>query len=75
MICVICWQGETVDGRTLVTFERGEFRLLVNNVPARVCPRCGEAYVEGATAEHLLRLARQKFEAGILEAQCEYSSA
>ena len=74
MICVICHQAETMDGRTLVMFERGEFRLQVNSVPARVCPNCDETYVEASVAGQLLQMARQTFEAGILDVQREYGS-
>jgi YgiT-type zinc finger domain-containing protein len=74
MICLICRQAETVDGLTSVAFERGEFRLTVNNVPAHVCPSCGEAYVEEAIAEQLLSFARQRSEAGMFDTQCEYST-
>jgi YgiT-type zinc finger domain-containing protein len=45
MICLICRQAELVEDFTSVTFERGEMRLVMNNVPARLCPSCGEAYV------------------------------
>ena len=55
MICLICRQAETVDGLTTVHFEWGEMLLVVNNVPARVCPSCGEAYVEEQVAASLLR--------------------
>lgn len=74
MTCLICGQAETVDGFTIVTFERGELRLIMKGVPARVCPTCGEAYVEQAVAEHLLRFARQVSEAGLLDTQWEYST-
>lgn len=74
MICVICRQAEAVGGSTLVVLERGEFRLLVNNVPARVCPNCSEAYVEESIAERLLQIAGQLLEAGILNTQYEYST-
>jgi YgiT-type zinc finger domain-containing protein len=70
----MCRQVETLDGRTAVMFGRGEFRLLVNSVPAHVCPNCGEAYLEEETAEQLLRIARETSEAGILDVQCEYSA-
>jgi YgiT-type zinc finger domain-containing protein len=69
MICLICRQAETVDGLTFVRFERGEFRLSVNGVPAHVCPGCGEAYVEEAIAERLLSFARQRSEAGMIDTQ------
>lgn len=74
MICLICRQAEIVDGLTFVTFERDEFRLIVNGIPARVCPSCGEAYVDEAIATRLLNIARQKHEAGIVDSQSEYST-
>lgn len=72
MICLICRQAETMAGLTSVLLERGEFRLRVVRVPARVCPYCGEAYLEQAVAEQVLSLARQGLEAGIPDTQCEY---
>ena len=73
MLCLICRQAETVDGLTSVTFERGEMRLVVNDVPARVCPSCGEAYVEEDVAVQLLREAEEMSAAGSLEDVIEYT--
>ena len=64
MICLICRQAETVEGLTSVNFERGEMRLFIKNVPARVCPSCGEAYVEEEVAVQLLREAEEMSKAG-----------
>jgi len=75
MICLICRQADTVDGSTSVHFERGEIRLVVNHVPARLCPSCGEAYVEEQVAVRLLREAEAISAVGELEAVREYSSA
>jgi YgiT-type zinc finger domain-containing protein len=72
MICLICRQAETVDGLTFVAFERGEMKLTVNNVPARVCPGCGEAYVEEDVAAKLLRGAEEMSEAGMMDEVIEY---
>jgi len=72
MLCLICRQAETVDGLTSVHFERGEIRLVVSNVPARVCPSCGEAYVEEQVAVRLLREAEAMSAAGEMEAVIEY---
>jgi YgiT-type zinc finger domain-containing protein len=74
MICLICRQAETLDGLTSVHFERGEMRLVVNHVPARVCPSCGEAYVEEQVAVRLLREAEAISAVGEMEAVREYSS-
>lgn len=74
MICLICRKAETTDGLTVVIFERDEFRLSVKGVPARLCPSCGEAYLEEATADQLLSLARQSFQDGSLETEREFGT-
>jgi YgiT-type zinc finger domain-containing protein len=74
MICIICSHAETVEGSTLVSFARGEFRLLVNRVPARICPSCGEAFVDEVIAKQVLQIAKQTYECGVLDTQCEYST-
>jgi len=64
MKCLICRQADTVDGLTSVTLERDEIKLTVNGVPARLCPFCGEAYVEDDVAVQLLLRAEALVEAG-----------
>lgn len=73
MICLICRQAETLDGLTSVTFERGETRFTVKDVPARVCPSCGEAYVEEDVAMPLLREAEAMSAAGEMDVQRIFS--
>jgi YgiT-type zinc finger domain-containing protein len=73
MICLICRQTEVNDGYTSVKFACGEFQLTVTGVPARVCPSCGEAYVEENLAVRLLRDANEVSEAGILDGVIEYN--
>ena len=72
MICLICRQSSTESGLISVELARGECRLLITEVPARVCPGCGEAYVEESVATQLLSIATQRCEAGILEDRCKY---
>ena len=72
MICLICGQAETVDGYQSVNFERGEVRLTIHSVPARVCPNCGDACVEEAVAVRLLHDAEDKARAGIMDDIVEY---
>lgn len=73
MNCLICRQAQIVDGLTSVRFERDEMKLLVNNVPGRVCPGCGEAYVDEDVAVRLLQSAEQRVRAGIMEDIVEYT--
>lgn len=64
MKCVICRSADLELGQTTVTLTRGKLTFVVRHVPARVCPNCGEAYVEEATAQHLLHTAEQLVQAG-----------
>jgi len=73
MICLICRQAETIDGITSVNFERGEMRLLIKNVPAQLCPSCGEAYVDEEAAMRLLRAVEETSKAGISDDVIEYN--
>jgi YgiT-type zinc finger domain-containing protein len=72
MICLICRQAEVVEGLTAVSFERAEDSLEVRNVPARICPGCGEAYVDEQTAARLLHIVNEAFGAGLREEVFEY---
>jgi len=74
MNCLICRQAEIVDGLTSVTFERGEMRLVVNHVPARICPSCGEAFVDEDVTVRLLRGAEAMSEAGALDDVLDFST-
>ena len=74
MMCLICRQAGTIDGLTSVNFERGEMRLVVNNVPARVCPSCEEAYVDEEVAMQLLQDAEKMSKVGTLDNVIEYNS-
>jgi YgiT-type zinc finger domain-containing protein len=73
MMCVICNQAETVPGLTSVLLERGQMTLTVNNVPARICPNCGEAYADETVTVNLLRQAERMVKAGTKVDACEYA--
>ena len=47
-------------------------RLIINNVPARVCPNCGEAYVGEEVAVKLLWDVNEMSNAGMMEDVIEY---
>ena len=74
MICLICRQAELVDGLASVTFERGEVKLVVIYVPARICPHCGEAVLEEVVALRLLDMAEDAARAGMHETIVEYEA-
>ena len=73
MRCFICNQAETMPGATSVLLERGQASLTINNVPARICPTCGEAYAEENVAANLLHQAERLARAGTKVEMCEYA--
>lgn len=74
MKCLICMQIETVKGLASVSFERGEFRLVINKVPALICPNCGDAIVDEDAAIRLLNQAENASEQGIFEIILDYGN-
>jgi len=72
MRCLLCNQAETMPGSTSVLLERGHLSLTINNVPARICPKCGEAYADEAVTVNLLRQAEKAIKAGMKVDVCEY---
>ena len=72
MNCIICRQAELIDGFTSIPFERDEFRLLMRNVPAQVCPNCGEAIVDEDVAAEVLKKTEDVFEQGLQDEVRDY---
>ena len=73
MKCFICNLGETVFGTTSVLLERDHLSLTVTNVPARICPTCGEAYADETVTADLLRQAEEMAKAGTKVDVCAYA--
>ena len=74
MKCILCKQAETRPDVTSVTLERDGFRLVVKNVPAQVCPNCGEVYADEAAAVRLLAAAEKLTDSGALTDVREYAT-
>lgn len=62
--CLICKCSSTQPGASTVTLERGSLTLVVKDVPSRVCPNCGEAYIDEDTMRKLLATAEAEVQAG-----------
>jgi YgiT-type zinc finger domain-containing protein len=73
MKCLLCNQAETIPGTTSVRLERGLMSLTINDVPARICPACGEAYADETVAANLLRQAEEMAGAGTKVEVREYA--
>jgi YgiT-type zinc finger domain-containing protein len=64
MKCVVCKQSDTRPGITTVTLERDGSTFVVREVPAQVCPNCGEDYVDSKVTAELLDTAERLSQAG-----------
>ena len=73
MNCLICRQAEIVAGFTSMPFERGEFKLVINKIPAQICPSCGDALVDEDVAIRLLSNTEDMIYEGIFEVIRDYS--
>jgi len=65
MKCVICKQGQTHDGLTTVTLDRGRTTVIIKDVPAQVCENCGEYYLSEEVTDKVQNLAQQAFQQGV----------
>lgn len=75
MKCLMCKNEKTVEGTTTVTLERDGMTLVIKNVPAQVCPNCGEAYVDGKTTARLLESAEAAACEGVQVEVRDYQAA
>jgi len=73
MICIICKQAEVVSGTATVTLERDGLTLVVKHVAARVCPNCGEEYVDEDAALRVMDMAERAAHSGVLVDVREYA--
>lgn len=72
MICIVCREAHTADGLTSIQFERDEFRAIVHQIPAQICPACGESYLEEVVTADLLERVQQIMAEGEIEIVLEY---
>ena len=75
MKCMACKQAETQPGKTTVTLERNGATLVFKDVPAEVCPNCGEDYVDEAVTRSLLKSAEDMVRSGAQVDIRTYASA
>jgi len=60
MKCVFCG-GRVEKKRVTFSYEEDSKYLLVKNVPAEVCTKCGEKTYSPEVTDELLRFAKEKF--------------
>ena len=64
MKCIVCKQAQTSPGTTAVTLERHGATFVFKDVPAQICPNCGEDYLDDSVTDSLLKSADTMVAAG-----------
>lgn len=64
MKCVVCKQADTLRGAATITLQRGGATFVVKEVPAQVCPNCGEEYLDAKVTAEVLRSTEKLTRAG-----------
>jgi YgiT-type zinc finger domain-containing protein len=64
MKCVICKQGQTHNGMTTVTLERGQTTVVIKDVPAEICENCAEYYLSEEVTAKIQALAERAVQNG-----------
>jgi len=59
--CIFCG-GKLEKKRVTFTYEQDDKYLLVENVPAEVCNKCGEKTYSPEVTDQLLRFAKDEFQ-------------
>jgi len=65
MECVICKNGTPEQGLITFSMERNNVIIVFKNVPAMVCPNCGDFYLSEDTTKLLLEKASKTIEKGV----------
>lgn len=73
MICLVCREAQTERGVVSLQLERGEFKALIHNIPAQVCPVCRESYLDEESTLDLLSKAEQFVAEGTLDVVWAYA--
>jgi YgiT-type zinc finger domain-containing protein len=59
LYCTICRQGETQPGTATVVLERGHTTVVIKDVPADICEKCGGYYLTEELTEKVMAMAEE----------------
>jgi len=64
--CAVCKNGETKQGKSVITLTREKLVFVFKNVPAQICHDCSEEYIDEDTTNLLLQTANESFSKGVV---------
>jgi YgiT-type zinc finger domain-containing protein len=63
--CAVCKNGETKQGKSVITLTKGKLVFVFKNVPAQICHDCGEEYINEDATKLLLQTVNESFKKGV----------
>ena len=65
MNCVICKNGNTIEGFTTVTLEQNNSVVVIKEVPAFICNNCGHYFLSEEYATNVFKIAQESVLKGV----------
>lgn len=72
--CPVC-KAEMQKGKTELILKQDRNVVVIEDVPAMVCPQCGEASIEASVAQAAYTLAGNEIKRGVALEFCKYRAA
>ena len=75
MTCIVCKKGDTQNGTTTVSIDKGTSIVVIRDVPAEICSTCGEEYIDAKTMKDVEKLVSAAQKAGLNIAVQQFHAA
>lgn len=72
--CPLC-KSEMKEGKTELTLKRARSVVVIEDVPAMVCPQCGEASIDASTSQAAYEIAEREILRGVALEFCKFKAA
>lgn len=72
--CPAC-KAEMQKGNTELTFKRDRSVVVIEDIPAMVCPQCGEASIEASISQIIYEIADREIKRGVALEFCKFKAA
>lgn len=74
MRCPVC-KTEMKEGKTELTLKRQRSVVVMEDVPAMVCPQCGEASIDASVSQAAYEIAEKEIRRGVALEFCKFKAA
>lgn len=72
--CPLC-KYKMKEGKTELTLKRERSIIVIEDVPAMVCPQCGEASIDASISQLAYEIAEQEIQRGVTLEFCKFRAA